>query len=251
MGLRERTAGQNALERKEDIVRRRTSEIEISMFPFLSVLCAVIGILMLMIIVIIGTRVIQAQPAQGSAGDGKDQHKDAGQPGFDERQRGDFQLRIQELEGRLDRRRAEYQQIALMHARLQELLETKELEGLLSNRRLGTSLDKKDLVHVVPDTRVKFDLKPICIEVRAATFVVHPEKRPYALEQLEESDSPLQQYLKTVFRKRDSEYLVFLVRPGGVRAFDAMRTYLNKTYRDAIHKGLEPIPDDWEITQPE
>lgn len=232
-------------------MRRRTSEIEISMFPFLSVLCAVIGILMLMIIVIIGTRVIQAQPAQGSAGDGKDENKDAGQPGFDKAQHRDFQLRIQELEGRLDRHRAEYRQIALMHARLQELLETKELEGLLTNRRLGTSLDKNDLVHVVPDTRVKFDLKPICIEVRAATFVVHPEKRDYALDELEKSDSPLQQYLKTVFRKCGSEYLVFLVRPGGVRAVDSMRTYLNETYQGAIRTSLEPIPDDWEITQPE
>ena len=232
-------------------MRRQTSEIEISMFPFLSVLCAAIGILMLMIIVIIGTRVIQTQPTQGSTAGGLDQLQNSNLAGLDEVQRQNLQSRIRELEDKLARRRAEYRQISQMHTRLKDLLDRKELQERLTVRHLGTSLDKKDLVHVVPDKRENFDLQPIYIEVRPAAFVVHPEKQSFPPEQLQQSDSALQRHLRTVSLKRDTHYLVFLVRPAGVRAFKKMREYLRKTYRGAIRIGLEPIPDNWEITQPE
>src|SRR5690349_13921781 len=61
---------------------RRDSKIVVDLFPFLSVLCCMIGVMLLMITVILGTRVLDAEGIKpppypvrtgGPSGDGEEQ----------------------------------------------------------------------------------------------------------------------------------------------------------------------------------
>ena len=218
------------------------------MFPFLSVLCAVIGIFMLFILMIMSTRVIEAGPT-GRHNDTRDPAPRGGEPGIDEATYRDLEDRIRHLRVRLEERHGEYQRLLALYTQLADLLKTKESSEVPLARRLGAQWAEKDLIQVVPDASQPVDLEPIQVEVKAGVFVVYPELQPYPLEQLRQPKSPLRRYLDSVYGTSREKYLVLLVRPNGVSAFDELRKYLAQTYQRRVPIGYEPIPDEWKIAE--
>ena len=104
------------------VTRRRATEIEVSMFPFLSVLCAVIGILMLFMIVIISARVMEAGLVRQDGGHDPTRLTDLQQAGIDEEHYQAIQERLQQLNVRLQQRRQKYRELHAAHLQLVDLI---------------------------------------------------------------------------------------------------------------------------------
>ena len=120
------------------MTRRRPAELELSTFPFLSVLCAVIGVLMLIMIVIMATRVIGSEAWPPTAESITPQ---ADAPGIDEATYEDLNQQIEALTAQLRERSRKADELRRLHAELVELLEMTHYEsrfgGGPEHRRVG------------------------------------------------------------------------------------------------------------------
>jgi len=230
--------------------RRHADETQISTFPFLSVLCAVIGILMLFIIVIISTRAIKAGAA-GVSGRESSQPANLRKLGIDDGEHRALNVRIAHLREELAESRARLEHLRVMHVQLVDLIEAKEQGERAPVRRVGTRLRQKDKVYVVPDDDRHVEMDPIRVEVTGDGYTVYPEQDHYPREQLGRPDSKLRQFIRSVDARRHEKYLVFLIRPNGVVAFQEIDDYVFETYRRRIRIGSEPIPLDWQLVEPE
>ena len=244
------------------MTRRRTSKTEVSMFPFLSVLCAVIGILMLMMIVIIGTRVVADEPPPPPGpGQGSLMSRDWTLIDPDDYQEKERRIRL--LAARLVERRQKCEQLRRSYLELASLIEAIEDKhsftgndtDVIAGRALGRPVD----VEAVRDPTVATVVTktPISVEINAEGFVVYPEKRQYPLEDLKKKRSPLQEFLQGVDRAREKQYLLLLVLPNGIAAYGELNTHLKETYpsEDPLEKGelsridvgVEPFSRDWAL----
>ena len=240
---------------------RRRVDFEITMFPFLSVLCAIIGVMMLLLLLILGTRVVAEEDA--SAGDvgGRAEAEPSGRRGLSEQRYTELDDQVRRLRRRLDERRREHRRLEQLYARLSNLVAAKEdaaeLADSRAGRRTGTRLGNPEAVTLVPDSKRHIDKTPIVVEARADGFVVHPRKTEYPLRQIEQLDSPLARFVGDVVKHRDRQYLLLLVHPNGVAAYREMREYLRRQHGQstplesaqhrtaALDVGKEPFSGDW------
>lgn len=225
------------------------------MFPFLSVLCTIIGVMVLFIVLILSTRVIegeerysttQSKTAQGGQVNAKLQGVAAD----------DYTALLAEVErlaAVLKKRRAEQGKLVAKLAALQDLIEFKKTEVLLpihDNRH--TELAPKEPIAVVPAEGFNVKLKPILVEVSAKGYTIHPRKDSFSVIpvseddkiQVSQVDAGLKSFLEEIEERQESEYLVFLVHPNGVKAFRSIRQYLVEQHDD-INIGWEPFSRDW------
>lgn len=243
---------------------RRVSRIDVNMFPFLSVLCSIIGVLMLFILIIFGSRIIGAEPASaptftGAEGGDVDD-------GLSEEERQKLQMEIARLADQWERRQKDLAELLQSRVRLRELLALRREEVRLAEGDgliYGVDLAPEKDVEMAPikDTRVV--KKPRFIEVDHAGYVFSSDGARFGIGELPASDddlptdhrpdSPIQKRLEQADANRDSEYLVFLVRPDGATAFRRMWIYLLRKYRHSqapgllsrIDVGWEPFSEQW------
>jgi hypothetical protein len=230
------------------------------MFPFLSVLCTVIGVLVLFIVLVLSTRVVVEDERYQRTVE-YDRKARAGRQnvvdqGIDEEAHQVFEAELRRLRDVLAERQAERRELAQELAALEVLLEEKKTDLLLPRPTIvrPREFDKPLAVNVVPARGYQVKLDPILVEVSSQGYTIHPSHplpEPFPPVQVkEDSDKPyvatpeLAKYLREVDRCRKEEYLVFLIHPNGVAAFDAIRGYLIEKH-EKIRVGWEPFSRDW------
>lgn len=251
------------------MTRRRSADIELSMFPFLSVLCVVIGILMLFMIVIISTRVIGAEqsaellpppPTVQSALD----ESDSEGPGVPEEQYQQKNDEIQRLARQLLSQQKQCQELHQLRAQLETLIALKKDEIELGQTdprgaRTGRGIGLPEKVKVIPDAKVRVLKEPILVEVNAEGFLVHPQKTEYRVEELQQRNSPLQKFISGVDQQRRKQYLLLLIHPNGIVTYETLRKHLLENHNETvtmgryrvtksrIDLGYEPFSRNWQL----
>ena len=244
------------------MTRPRFSEIELNLFPFLSVLVAVIGILMLFLVSIISTRVIGALTAGGtggeaeSAGPGEDQS-----PLLEDQQHAALELQIRQLAAQLIERRRECKELQNACRRLDDLVKARGDAGDLGPTGAadlfpGLVLGQPIEVEAVPDPARTDARKPIPVELSAEGCTVHSKGKTFVYDPAANEPS-LQQFLKGVDLTKSETYLLLLVHPNGVETCYRLRGYLLEKFgtqvdfegqripRSRIDLGVEPFDRDW------
>lgn len=236
---------------------RRRTYAEISLFPFLSVLCSVIGVLVLFVVLVLGTRVIAVEERYQQTED----HQRKPQPGrpkaieegIDEQSLKELQAEVDRLTEQLYQRQERRDALQQKLAALQDLIEFKKTELLVPvTVTRPREFDKAEPVAVVPDQGYNVNLRPILVEVHLQGYTIHPAQTQFpaiALDKANASAAPqaspeLEKFLRQV--KPSKEYLVFLIHPNGVAAFDAMRRYLAEEHEE-IRIGWEPFSRNWVV----
>jgi hypothetical protein len=240
----------------------RKSSVDIDMFAFLSVLCSMIGVLMLFMLMIISTRVLaadeQPQPAPALAPPPLPDEPPKLEAGISEQEFQSYSRQVQQLAATLAERQRELHSLKRLVIELEDLIASKEDEALAKitggGMLSGMQLEKPDEVDMVRVHDSAVTKRPIFVEVKAEGYVVHPAGRLYPVEQLDEQGSALQQFLAAAHKAAAKEYLLFLIHPNGVHAYDKIFQYLLKTYphRDkekaefsSIDIGAEPFSRSW------
>lgn len=260
---------------------RGRGKVEVSLFPFLSVLCCMIGVFMLFLVIILSTRVIEAQDQTRQAAKKARQKAAQGSEKPDDGQSIDAETyraldeQLTELAGQLATKQAEQDELTRRLQALQTLLETKRdelsLAQLAGEGRRALALDEPDPVRPVPDLRFRVTKKPVFVEIQLDGYLVQPEKTlypPLTKKRVGKEDhftaSPeLRQFLEQVDRDRQEKYLLFLVHPNGIDGYWAMRKYLNQEFqvkteipqgdriliitKSRIDMGVEPFSVDWQF----
>ena len=243
---------------------RHRGKIGVDLFPFLSVLCSVIGVMMLMMMFVMSTRVIEATPTEppppppGQKGieDGVDQQT---YDGLDQE--------IGRLETELNERLQQRDALLQQYQRLLAVLDEKRTQldvPDLSRRRKPIELDRGIPVEVEEDPEHAVDKQPTFVEVRAEGYLVHPSKESFPAITLGDSssgvlfeaDPALARFLRAFSKRSGNEYLVLLIHPNGTEAFSNLRRYIrSKNYLEnpeaarggEIELGWEPFSREWEV----
>jgi hypothetical protein len=233
--------------------RRPPAKIDVSLFPFLSVLCTMIGVMMLLLLSVVGSRVLEAAAGPPSADEVRRQAA-IGKERFEQ-----LRGQIDQLETQLAAQRQARDELLALHSQLIDLLAAKEDQRRLKPapdepRRRGTRLAEKRPVRIVPDAERKVTKKPRFVEVGAAGLLAHPEKLAFAIEQLQEPGSPLLTFLEQLSLRRDTEYLLLLVHPNGAKNYQILRGHLDSTLGRKRHRfeiGVEPFAEEWLLADPD
>lgn len=243
---------------------RSRGRINVDLFPFLSVLCSVIGVMMLMMMFVMSTRVIEATPPQPAT-------QPPGRPGVedgvDARTYAELEQEVARLEADLGERLQRRDELARSYQELLAALDEKRTQldvPDLAGPRKPIELDAGIPVEVKEDPDHVVDKQPIFVEVRAEGYLVHPAREAFPPVKPGEGDalgtyvaSPdLLRFLRSVSRESKDQYLVLLIHPNGTKAFDYLRSYIqSRGYLDnpdaarggEIELGWEPFSRDWEI----
>ena len=180
-----------------------------------------------------------------------------------------LQSRIDELAKRLADRT---EQLGRLLERRDELLALVALQRteseLASSHGLldGAQLVDHPVCKLIP-VRLPGDQQkqPRFIEVDAEGFLAHPGDQRFSIRDIPAADeqidpgakpsTPFQMHLQTACEKRAKDYLLFLVRPNGIEAFEAAKHYVTSTYPppprssalSAIDLGWEPFAEEWSL----
>jgi hypothetical protein len=238
-------------------VARRKAKIELTLFPFLSVLAGLIAVLMLFMIVILSTRVIGDDDVKAQAPVPKiEVGREGEEDGIDAEDYKRLERRIEDLTNKLDDRLREQEELDTKISQLDELVTAKKWELATSaqgGRRKGVALGQPTPVNVIPSKDRPTNKTAILIEVQAASYIVHPEKTSYSVirrrteGELEPPSPDLLKYLVDLNRKGKTSYPVLLVHPNGAEAFVNLREYLKKNTQ--LDMGWEPYAREW-LLQP-
>jgi hypothetical protein len=250
-------------------VARRRTHPDISLFPFLSVLCSVIGVLLLFIVLVLSTRVIAEEEryeetleyrrprAPGMA--------DALEGGIDQRSFAELEAEIHRLTDLLQVRLEKRDALTRKMQALEDLIEYKKTEFLIPAKiTRPVEFDKPVPVAIVPDQGYKNNLRPIFVVVSDEGYVVQPSKQSFPAIKQDQStktgppkkaassrksdavpagvDPGLAKYLRGL--NPNKEYLVFLIQPNGVAAFDEILTYVQTKHKE-LRFGFEPFARNW------
>jgi hypothetical protein len=239
-------------------MRRRRSKIDISLFPFLSVLCAVIGVLVLFIVLVLSTRVVvedeRYQRTEAHRRQPRPGQPQALEQGIDPDTFAALEGEVNRLASLLEERRQERDELTEKVKGLRDLIDTRKTEMLLPRAvKRSIELDRPEPVEVVPDSTYQVSLKPILVEVSVHGYTVHPTREQFLpfRQEPSSSDEPdsiidpeLAKYLRDFDRRKGKEYLLLLVHPNGVKAFDLLRSYLGDKHSE-INLGWEPFSRQW------
>lgn len=246
-------------------MRRSDSSPSISMFPFLSVLCTVIGVLVLFIVLVLSTRVVQEEELVRRT-EAHDRRPRPGAPeaveqGVSPETYEQLEAGLAALSERLQQRRRDRSQLKQRLAAVEDLLEYKKTrQTLVAQPPPARPLVQPERVHVTPaptgikDDGVKVTLRPILVECAASGYTMHPSKERFPLVEGDLSeldkltvDAALKRFLKQVDGRKQREYLVFLIHPNGVEAFRALRRYVENEHAK-VRIGWEPFAREWLVT---
>ncbi len=245
------------------MARRKRNHVQVSMFPFLSVLCTVIGVLVLFIVLILSTRVVvedekfratqehQRKPRPG--------RENVIEEGIDPQTRALLEAELARIERMLDDRERERYRLQRKLANLESALEFKRTELLipLTKKPRPKPLTRPEPVHMVPDDGRRIDLAHVLVEVSSRGYTIHPSRQSFPAIQTQVTDDggfeytidpDLNRFLRGVDQRRKREYLLFLIHPNGVSSFDALRYYLDD-HHARIRRGWEPFSRNWIVTQ--
>jgi len=260
----------------------RKSQVQLNLFPFMSVLIAMMGILMFFMIGIVSTRIISPEEPPPpspkgsgptgpvSADEGRDERPAVDKPAdgtpIDEKQHAELVAQLQRLAARLNQRTEECQQLQVDCEKLRDSIAAakaaRAFESQPAQGQTGAAIGAPRKVRIVvdPGRAAQTTKKPIFVEIQADKFVVHPQKTEYPAEQLADASSGLRKFLDAVDRVRDREYLLMLIHPAGVSAYWKLRQCLLNNYEKTIPNpytpgrtitmsridvGYEPFRRDW------
>jgi hypothetical protein len=264
--------------------RRQASGLEVSTFPFLSILFALIGVLTLFLAGIVITRAIPddkpppPDPKELLAeigAHGRDgTPSEVNEPRVAETEYRAYKEQIDALTKQLVHYTVQHERLAKLKVEAEAFIQGKEDEIAMATTGggrvvLGKPLTGKTGVQMVPDHEgtTTFLKEPIAVEVKAEGFVVHPDKKTYAVADLDQAGSPMATFLTQVDRQRNGKYLLLLIRPNGVTTYEKLRKYLLKNLNETIRKdvipgvmwreitksridlGVEPFSDEWLLTE--
>jgi hypothetical protein len=235
---------------------RRKAKLDLTLFPFLSVLSGLIAVMVLFMIVTLTTRVIRSDADQSLAGGGPSAGKAPGRPGdgidADSYKLLDAQIRVREaeLKKRLDAR----EEIRLQLRELAAALDAKKLErerAKAADPQTGVRLGEPTPVKMIPSRGPGPQKKPVFIEVSSSGYVLHPEKTSYPLGEGKRGgglDVPalhpdLARALAAIARDGD-RYPLLLIHPNGAEAFQALQVHLILTH-PKLDVGWEPFAREW------
>jgi hypothetical protein len=237
---------------------RRRSKTDVSMFPFLSVLCCVIGILILFIVLVLSTRVVVEEEKYKEI-EAHQRKQRSGKPdvlaeGIDPVTYRALEGELRRLQELLEERKTKRDELRERLATLEELLQLKKDDVFVPAKVVrAPEFDKPEPVAMVPDQGVKVDLRPHFIEVSLQGYIVHPDKEVYPPLQATSAESAgagkkispgLDKILQQINSRRKKEYVVFLIHPNGVEAFFELRGYLSEKYAE-VQMGWEPFSREW------
>lgn len=230
---------------------RRPSKIDVTLFPFLSVLCAMIGVMMLFLILVISSRVIEAEERQGQASEGEPSQ---GESSPDPLSEADL-ARLEEEWRALDHDRQQLEADRDELLRLRDELRDQEAirEDPLppvGEARVGRRFGERERRLFVPDAAFGAARRPRFVEVSAEGLLAHPHKKRYAFTDLTRGGKPLDDLLGPLARGEVKEYLLLLVHPNGADTYHALREHLRKEYADGVPVGVEPFAAEWLLVEP-
>jgi hypothetical protein len=253
----------------------KTGSVELNLFPFMSVLISLMGILMFFLIVIVSTRVMVVHPQPpplppppppqvGPVDGDSEGNLPPDTPRLPDNEYAAALREVQQLTVRLARRERDCEELLRECEQLREVIkmEGDPMPQLPTGRTEGASLGAMEKVNIVPDPRGRpVSKRPIIMETQADKFIVFPEKTQYPVTQLPQVQSPLRKFLDRVDRERNREYLLVLVQPSGVPTYEKLRRCLLNNYSETIEKphllgrllitksridiGVEPFRRDW------
>jgi hypothetical protein len=248
------------------VARRRNTKLEVSMFPFLSVLCTVIGVLMLLIVMVVSSRAERVEPERGQSPPPALPPVEATvshESGLDDQQYQQIMDQILQLAGTLGERQQELLELNQSILELEDLIAAKEDEsfeiargeGLLP----GVELEKPEDVAFVPVTNQRVTKQPQYVEVTADAYIAQPGNQQFAAGELQDPNSPLCKFLQQMDQDREKKYLVFLIHPNGVHGYQDIEEYLLEHYPhpeiehrgtlSRIDMGKEPFSRGWQFVR--
>lgn len=231
------------------MIRQRTTELGISTFSFLSVLCAVIGILMLMMVAIIGTRAFRSEPVAGpdgsAAGEAEAIAVDAQTYQSLEKELLDLSTRVLAIRDRT----VQAQQRLRELERMLESEEARRLAAAPPGRRTGARLAAKQPVAIVPDHRAPSGEQPVRIEVTAAGFTVYPDRWSSTVAEIAQSESRASAFFRGFQRTGSRKYPLFLIQPNGVGVYHRILAALGKLPDGPDSLGFEPFSEEWVLAE--
>jgi hypothetical protein len=242
----------------------RRNHVEVSMFPFLSVLCAVIGVLVLFIVLVLSTRVVQQDELVRKVEEHQRKRvpgeRDAVEQGIDNASYQELQTQLQRSREELRQRQVERGRLQRKLAALEDLLAFKMTQQLVPSKiERGNELCKPEKVLVVetegmlPSDNYQVKLRPILVECAFDGYTTYPSREKFpVIHRVGELVSDvkfeiapkLKRFLANADKRKKREYLVFLVRPNGVEAFENFRIYMMVEHKD-VRVGWEPFSQEW------
>ena len=221
--------------------RHANSGLEVSTFPFLSILFALIGILTLVMVGLMATR------DMGAAVPGPDPEELCA----DLRSYESYETQIDVLTRQLLAYQAEYRELVKLKDEAEVVVQAKEDElaaaptaGVAIEGPIGVGIK----VCMVPDPGDTYQSPkiPIAVEVMLGSFIVHSQasgretERKYPAIDLDRDESPMSKFLADLDRQHDRQYLLLLLHEDGPPTFRKLRGYLIKHFPAAKKSGAEP-----------
>ncbi len=236
---------------------RRKAKLDLTLFPFLSVLSGLIAVNVLFMIVTISTRVISPEaeaPAPKETGETGDPVDDSNvvPDGIDAASYEQLERQIAAAEKTLAARRAARTDIRLKLRDIEAAIKSKEIELAQApdaakpktGERFGEPTPLRIIPAASPDGIVR---KAVFVEVGITGYIVHPEKKEYLLDlskklpgNIYEIPPAMDQAIREMSTSKDNKYPIFLIHPNGADAFFSIRIHMRKNY-PSMRSGWEPF----------
>ena len=235
---------------------RRKAKLDLTLFPFLSVLSGLIAVNVLLMIVTISTRVIspEIEAVQPEAGEGGDAADDAAAVanGIDAATHAQLESQITVREAALEERRIQRAEIRLQMREIASLITAKEIElqqnQALAVPKIGKRIGEPTPIRVIPakspDGIVR---KAVFIEVNSTGYIVHPEKTAFPIDPAKktpkgelEVPAGMQKVFAELAASKDNRYPLFLIHPNGANVFQAALEFVSQKHR-GLKLGWEPF----------
>jgi len=244
---------------------RRKAKLDLTLFPFLSVLSGLIAVNVLFMIVTISTRVISPEeqaevaPPPKDGGQIGDPTKDVVPDGIDKISYDALESQIANVEKYLAGRREERRKIREEMLELASAIETKEAELEQAQRALpsvpqrGKAIGEPPRVRMIPAKDASgIQKEAVFIEVNSTGYTVHPEKKVFPVEMKKnlkgvdkvEIPEGLKTVLADIAKNSGKKYPLLLIHPSGAEAFMELSFYIRTTHR-GMSLGWEPFSREW------
>ena len=234
-------------------MRRKKTTLNVDMFPFLSVLCSVIGVLMLFMMMIISTRVIEAEerkPVPPPEPEGQVGVED----GIDKETHRRLEEQINRKSAELADRQEEQKRLQKQLEELADLIRDKadllEQQNLENNKPFDP--DKPTLKKFVPvtDPKNRVTYKPVMLEVTSEGYLLAKDKTLFPPVKrsgvILTADPKLKALFENVRTERNKKYILLLIHPNGAETFQNLRRYWKRNF-SSVHLGWEPFSSDWKL----
>jgi hypothetical protein len=240
---------------------RRKAKLDLTLFPFLSVLCGIIAVMVLFMIVTISTRVINRESEaltaeSGDSGEAANSDSAVVDDGIDAATYEQLERQIKSLEAALEQRRAARAEIrlklrdvaALIAAKEFELQQARAIDRPKTNVRIGEPSPLRIIPAPSPDG---IERTAVFIEVSSSGYIVHPEKTSFAIDPKKKGPATdvevpdgLKKVLADLAKNANSKYPLFLIRTDGADAFKAVRSHVRMMH-PSLRTGWEPFSREY------